>query len=181
VSMSSVTVPSLSGRMMGQSATVRMNAQSGSALASPTDVIQPSDWTLTYKRGVDEVHVQDGDQTIIEPVETGFPELKLTMNFPRYNAASHAFLAALGADTRQKCDITFVGDTIEASNTYMMRLRFPHLNLISAPAKKSGPSIVPVALEFDVLSAVSAPSGMTALTLPFDFYVQNLRTTDPLA
>lgn len=181
VSMASVTVPSLSNRLMGQDATVRMNAQSGGALASPTDVIQPSDWTLSYKRPVDDVHVQDGDATIIEPVENNFPTLTLAMNFPRYNAASHAFFAALAADTRQKMDITFVGATIEASNKYQFRLRFPHLNLITATAVKQGPAIVPVPLTFDVLASETAPTGMSGLTTPFDIYVQNQRTTDPLA
>lgn len=181
VSMASVTVPSLSNRLMGQEAAVRMNAQSGSALASPTDVIQPSDWTLTYKRPVDDAHVQDGDPTIIEPIESGFPDISLQMTFPRYNAANHAFFAALGADTRQKCDITFTGALIGGSNYYTFRLRFPHLNLTTGSAPKDSASIVPVNLTFDVLGATSAPSGMSGLSLPFDVYVMNTRSTDPLA
>ena len=181
VSMASVTVPSLSNRLMGQEATVRMNAQSGSALAAPTDVIQPNEWTLTYKRPVDSVHVMDGDATIIEPVESGFPELTLTMNFPRYNTANHAFFTALGADTRQKCDITFLGALIGGANYNTFRLRFPHLNLITGAAPKDSASIVPVNLTFEVLGATTAPSGMTALTKPFDMYVMNTRSVDPLA
>lgn len=181
VSMASVTVPSLSNRVMGQEAVVRMNAQSGSALASPTDVIQPSEWTLTYKRPVDDAHVMDGDATIIEPVENGFPELTLQMTFPRYNTTNHAFFTALGADTRQKCDIVFTGALIGGSNYYTFRLRFPHLNLTQGAAPKDGAGIVPVNLTFDVLGAVTAPSGMTSLTKPMDLYVQNTRSTDPLA
>lgn len=179
-SMASVTVPTLGNRLMGGECQVRMNAQSGGALGSG-DVIQPAEWTLTYKRPMDAEHVTDGDQTIIEPVETGFADLSLSMRFPRYNTANHAFLTALGNDTRQKCDITFTGALIGGANYYMRRYRFPHLVVTNIDAPKSGPAIVPLNIEFKVAGVESAVTGMTGLLTPFDCYVQNTRATDPLS
>ncbi len=180
VSLASVTLPTLGNRIMGQEGTTRLNAQSGSALASG-DIVQPNKWVLTYKRPVDTVHVEDGNDTIIEPVETGFPALTLTMDFPRYNDANHPFFANLGANTPMKGDITFLGALIETSNPYTFRLRFPHLVLSNAQAAISGPGIIPVPLQFEVDGAESAPSGMSGLVKPFDVFVQNRRSSDPLA
>lgn len=183
----SVTMPSGAdvNPVMFSHLVFRMNDQSGAALASPTDVINPSKFTLSLKRKLKGeytgayrttgTNIQD---LIDEPTNDGFPELKLTLEFPTHTAAT--YLTALGSDTRKKIDITATGALIATPYSYQHLWQFPHLQLITAdPTDDNGRIKQP--LEFLIHGASAAPTGMTGITDPLWWTVINKRTTDPLA
>lgn len=162
----------------------RMNDASGAALGVG-DIINPSKFTLSLKRKLKGeytgayrttgANIQD---LIDEPTNDGFPELKLTLEFPVHTA--NTYLTALGSDTRKKMDITATGALIASTYYYQHLWQMPHLQLITAdPTDDNGRIKQP--LEFLIHGASAAPTGMTGITDPLWWTVINKRTTDPLA
>lgn len=162
----------------------RMNDQGGAALGVG-DLIYPSKFTLSAKRKIAGKHTGQYRTTganpqdlIDQPSNEDLPEITLSLEFPTHTATT--YLAALGTDTRKKLDITATGGLIEGAYYYQHKLEFPHLQLRTVnPTDDRGRIMEP--LEFLVLGASAAPTGMVGLTDPFWWTVINKRTTDPLA
>jgi hypothetical protein len=162
----------------------RMNDQGGAALGVG-DVIRPSKFTLGLKRNLKNdftgayrttgTNVQDmGD----EPTNDGFPDLKLTLEFPTHGDAT--YITSLGSDTRKKCDITATGGLITGAYYYQHLWQQPHLQQITAdPTDDNGRIKQP--LEYMLHGASAAPTGMAGITDPLNWTVINKRSTDPLA
>lgn len=178
--MADVTYPDKGNRIIfNKDAHFWLNDESAGALAIG-DVIYPASFDLGFNRPM-EADLVAGNEDVDEPIGEGFPELTLTLNFPRYNDANHTFFTDWEALTRKKLEIYFKGALIEDTYYYEFKLSFPNLKVIDPDAAISGPGKIPVSLSFKVLGTDSAPTGMSGITKPFQVDVQNKRTTDPLA
>jgi len=175
-----ITYPDKGTRIiMNKDAHFWINDESGAALDSG-DAVYPSGFELSFNRPQD-ADLVAGNEDVDEPVGEGFPEMTLTLNFPRYNDANDAFFTDWEALTRKKLEIYFKGALIDSTFYYEFKLSFPNLKVIDPDAAISGPGKIPVSLSFKVLGTDVAPTGMTGITKPFQIDVQNKRTTDPLA
>lgn len=180
VTMASVTYPDKGNRViMNADSHFWLNDESGDALDSG-DAISPNSFELSIRRPMEADHVA-GHDDVDEPIDEGFPEISLTLNFPRYNDANGAFFADWETYTRKKMEIYFKGALIEDTYYYEHKISLPNLKVVDPEAAISGPGKIPFSLSFKVLGTDSAPTGMTGITKPFQIDVQNTRTTDPLA
>lgn len=175
-----ITYPDKGNRIiLNKDAHFWLNDESGDALDGD-DAIYPSSFELSFNRPM-EADLVVGNEDVDEPIGEGFPEITLTLNFPRYNDANDAFFTDWEALTRKKLEIYFKGDLIEDTYYYEFKISLPNLKVIDPDAAISGPGKIPVSLSFKVLGTDSAPTGMSGITKPFQIDVQNKMTTDPLA
>lgn len=175
-----VTYPDQGNRIIfNSSSRFRVNDQSAIALASG-DEIHPTSFEFTFGRK-QEADVTAGNVGIDEPYDNGFPEIELTMKFPRYNDTNDAFFDDWEAFTSKKMDIYFEGSTIEGAYNYSFLISLPHIKVMNPESVIDGPGVVPMSMSFKVLAPESAPTGMTGITNPFQIDVQNTLTTSPLA
>jgi hypothetical protein len=173
----SVTYPSIRNRAKFHQGVFRMNAQGGADFASG-DVIKPKGFTLEITRVFDSEH-EAGSQSIIEPLETGKTNVKLTLEFPRMDAANDDYFAAWKAGTEQKADIKFTGSLI--ASTYYRYLHFQMPRLIIEDVEYADSNVVPAKIVLRSVKADAAPTGMTGLVNPLTINLMNTRTTDYLA
>lgn len=111
--MVNITYPDKSNRIIvNKDAYIRLNDESGAALASG-DAIYPASFELTFNRPMD-ASLVIGNKDVDEPVGEGFPEITLTLNFPRYNDANHAFFMDWESFTRKKMEIYLKGHQFTA-------------------------------------------------------------------
>jgi hypothetical protein len=173
----SITYPAKHHRAKFHQGVFRMNAQSGADFAAG-DVIKPKGFTLEATRTFDSEHTS-GSKTIVEPLETGKVNVKLTMDFPRMDATNAAYFAAWIAATEQKADLTFTGPLI--ATTYYRYLKFQLPRLIVEDVEYADSNVVPAKIALRSVLADAAPTGMTGITLPLTALLMNTRTTDYLA
>ncbi len=176
-SIASVTYPDKGNAVKMDARTlIRMNTQSGSALAD-SDIIYPSEFEVTYNRPF-ESDFEAGFSDASEPVQNGFAEATIKLVFDKYN--SDTFMDAIAADTDQKMELHLEGAEIETNYRYTFRFEFPKITWKTADAPVTGPGKIPQTVEGTLLKVSSAPTGMTT-TDPLSIYVQNTRSTDPLS
>ncbi len=177
-----VTFPETLNRVRYSEGVIRMNAQSGAALAGG-NTIYPSSFEFESRRNLSGEHTAQyvtasGQELIDEPAGDGGMESTLKLTFPRHTATT--YMADLVTNARKKLDITFTGALIGGSYYRQFKLQFPNLQLKNVdPVDAQGNIKEP--LEFVVHGAISAPSGMTGLTDPFWISGINTRSTNPLA
>jgi len=178
--LADLTYPDKGNRIiMNANSTFKINDEDGAALADG-DKVYPTGGELSFTRPVAGDH-KAGSDYIDEPAADGHPEAMLTLNFPRYNDANHAFFENWIADTRKKGELYFKGALIEDTYYYEFRVSMPNMKVVNPEAAISGPAKIPSTLKFRLLGTDSAPTGMDGITKPFQIDVQNKRTTDPLA
>lgn len=177
--MANITYPDKGNRVIFNKDTqFWLNDESGAALGAG-DAVYASGFSLSFNRPMEADFVfnhEDAD----EPVAEGFPEVTMTLDFPRYNDNNHIFFTDWEAMTRKKLVIKFKGPLIETGYYYEFNMSFPNLKIIDPEASISGPGKIPLSLSFKVLGTDAAPTGMTGITKPFQIDVQNKRTSDPL-
>ncbi len=177
--MANVTYPDKGNRIiMNANTTFQINDEDGAAVGAG-DKVYPSGFEFSFSRKMEADHVA-GYEDVGEPDENGFPEATLTLDFPRYNDANHAFFTDFQAFTRKKMEIYFKGSVIESTYYYEFKITMPNMKLVDPEAAISGPGKIPTKLTFKLLGTDSAPTGMTGILLPFQIDVQNTRTTSPL-
>ena len=185
--MGNVTIPAeaMVNPVMFSHLVFRMNDASGADFVGG-DVIYPSKFTLSIKRnlkgeftGQYRTTGANAQDCIDEPTNDAFPEMQLTLEFPTHTGTT--YLAALGNDTRKKCDIVATGPNLAGVGyNFKHTWQFPHLQLLNvSPTDDNGRIKEP--LTFRILGATTAPTGMTGITDPLWWTVINKRTTDPLA
>jgi len=176
--MASVTYPANAHhRAKAFQAVHRMNAQGGADFADG-DIIKPKAFNLEIERSFDSEHV-GGSQVIAEPLENGKPKVKLTMEFPRMDTVNAAWFEAWTAASEQKADITITGPLIAATYYYTKKFQLPRL--VIEDVEYADSKIIPAKIVLRGLEADTAPTGMTALTLPVYAEVLNTRATSLLA
>lgn len=177
--ISALTFPTLGRRAFFDDCTVRVNSQSGGALAG-TDKVYITTLRVRFSQPLDSKHVS-GATSIIEPEESGFPEITMEMEFGRYDSASHAFFAAHRDTTAYKSDVTFVGPTL-STTTYGLLMQFPNMIVTSfkAPGSGGADQVAP-SMGLRALATTSAPTGMTGVTAPMRVVTTGVSTTNPFA
>jgi hypothetical protein len=180
-----VTIPDVANRVLFSQGVIRMNAQTGIALATG-DKIYPTSFELSAQRklkgaftGANVFTSGSNSQDLIdEPINDDFPEITLKLTFPRLSATTN--LTLLSGDTRQKLDMTFTGGLIASTYYRTFKIECPNLQLMNDdPADEKGAIKEP--LEFAVHGCAAAPTGMTGITTPFKITGINTLTTNPLA
>lgn len=173
-----VTYREQANRVLYTQGVMRMNAQGGGALGGG-DTIYPNEFTLTATRIMSGVYGAGGSfDNIDEPTNDGTPEVKLQLQFPRYTSAA-AFNDWADSSVRKKLDMTFTGALIGGSSYRKMVISFPNLKYASVDAPEER-GIIKNPVEFNCLSASSAPTGMTGITKPFRISFTNTFGGDPL-
>ena len=177
--LDSATVDDEGNRVLFRHGVFRLNAQAGAALSSG-DVIQPSSFSLQFSRPQSQDYMAGGNDRIAEPLADGFPEPTLSLEFPTY--VDDTWISAFIGATEFKMDMTFTGLNIADSYDYQLLIEIPRL-VPKAPIRPSvdGASKFTGGIEFNLMKAASAPSGMSGLTNPFRISVINQRATTALA
>jgi len=108
-----ITYPDKGNRIIfNKDAHFWLNDESGDALDAD-DAIKPSSFELSFNRPMEADFVA-GNEDVDEPTGEGFPEITLTLNFPRYNDANHTFFTDWAAFTRKKMEILLQGSVFTA-------------------------------------------------------------------
>ena len=154
-----------------------MNAQAGAALQSSDEVVV-TNYTLEMDRKLDSVH-GSGSYTIMEPLETGKPTIKLTLELARMNAVNELYFADWIAGTEKKILMTLTGPVIVGTSTYSVVRQFPRLIIESVEYADAG--YIPCKIVFRAVVADSAPTGMTGITDPITETLVNIRSTTLIA
>jgi hypothetical protein len=176
--MAAVTVSDIYNRVKFNQGVFRMNAaQSGGALAAPTDVIGVKGFQLEIERKMDSERTNQAAY-IIEPRENDKPTVKLTLDFARMDDANAAYFATWIAETEKKADITFTGAQIGGLSYNYLKFEFPRLKIEDVDYPDG--NIIPAKMVLRGLLAASAPTGMTAVN-PVHPTLMNKRATSYLA
>lgn len=159
--LDTVTYPSVDqGVFKLSGATVQINAEGGAALGSG-DELKPSGIDIAITRGFEALPVTAGSNTITEPIEKTAPVVEVTLNFPKKESETAAFLAAFNNRDYKKMMITFdSGDQIGVSGAnYEIAFYFPRVFLMEAPDYGQDTPL-PTTVKLKALLATSAPTGM---------------------
>lgn len=175
-----VTYPTSSNIIRFDTSTkFRCNTQSGIALEDSSEhIIYPFGFELTYNRPFKE-NWEAGYTDMSEPVQDGFAEANVRLNFDKYGIDT--FMSAIAAETDYKMDIDFIGSLITGTSYYQFRIDIPKVTFTSAAADVGGPGTIPHSVEGRCLGVDSAPNGMSGVTDPISIYTVNTVSTDPLA
>ena len=157
---------------------VKMNAQSAGDVAGAT-ALEVSTVEVSYKRtGFDSV-IPSGFDSIKQPAEPGYPDIRVKLTFKHFDAVNKLFLATAVAETTQKMLIKYTHTVLAGASTvyYGMSLYFPRLRMLCPTP--SWDDVVNNGIELIAEEASAAPTGMT-YTRPY-MQLVNKRTTDYLA
>lgn len=187
----SVTILETANRAYYGQVKIRMNDASGAALAladelsgqGTTDPHGPSKFVLTLERkltGVYGSYVDSGAgrDLIDEPTNDGLFSGTLELTFPRLS--NNLGRLKIKGNTPQKCSITLTGPIIEGAIPYQFVFTLPNI----APDTNANPhkqGILENTRKYQIMGAVTAPTGMTGQTDPCWCAITNKITTDLLA
>jgi hypothetical protein len=174
--VAALTFPTQGMRWFFRQAVIRLNAQSGGALGAG-DAVKVTNFKLKFEQKLD-VKFVGGQQTIIAPLDNGFPTVTLDLTFARFDSVSQGFFTTLKAGTRYKGDIIFTGPAADAT-TYGLKFEFPHLAVMSHSTPLPNTAQGEPKATFEGLSTSAAPTGMAAVTRPFRVTTTGLSSTNP--
>ena len=155
---------------------VRINDESGGALSAESDFPNISDVNIEFTRTLDGV-VAAGADEIIEPLESGMPTVKVSLNFARMDADNDDFFQEFDAQTLKKMYVLFQGALIEDTSYYELLFEFPRLRI--SDVEYPDDDIIPARMELTAEEADTAPTGMTAVRP--NLQIVNEKTGDYLA
>jgi hypothetical protein len=177
--VAALTFPTLGRRFFFKDCVIRLNSQAGGSLAS-SDAIPFTTFKLRVEQPVD-VKFAGGQQTIIQPLDNGFPKITLELTFARFNSTSQAFFANMKAGTRYKGDIVFTGPTIDATSTYGLKFQFPHLSVMSLASPMPNVQQGEPKMQLEGLGTSAAPTGMSGVTAPVRVTTTGIASGNPFA
>jgi hypothetical protein len=142
-------------------AAIKMNAQGGADVAAATALVV-SGMNPTFKRAYDGIHVA-GSPSIVEPKESGFPDIRLKLDFPRYATDNTGLQAAMIAGTLQKVLIVLTSPLLAGATTakYALSIFYPGMRIVQQDAPWD--EIVKNGIELVAEQAAAAVTGMTYL------------------
>jgi hypothetical protein len=172
--LDAVTRAAEGGIIRFQDGVFLMNAQSGGAVSSPTDAVTISDFEINLERSMDALTVLGGTY-IAQPAESAIiGSFKVTL--PHDTGTAATWFANYLAKTAQKATLTFTSTELAGTAYYYtFTIGFPRLMPKVAPDVKLE-DIINNGLEFLILEASAAPTGMTGHTRPY-LEVINKRST----
>jgi len=183
VAFNNVTILERANRAyMGQTE-IRLNAQSGIALAVG-DKLGASSIELTFERkqtGQYGAYVSTDASPrdlIDEPTGDGMFEASLKLQFPR--TTNLTARTDLKGNVSKKAEIICNGPIIEGAIPYLIKFQMPHLKPKQYENSYEA-GIIKNVREYDVLGATTAPAGMTGITDPLWINITNKISTSLLA
>lgn len=174
--MDALTYDDRENRALFRHSVVKMNDASAGDVSSATAFVTNNIELAIKRQGYDSVHPA-GQYGIIEPAEGGYPDIRVKISFPRFDAVNKVFQATAIAETLQKMTVTFTGPLIASTYYYQYKFYFPKLRMMVPEA--SWDEIVKNGLELIAEEASANPTGMSH-TRPY-VEIINKRTTDYLA
>jgi len=174
--MDALTYADRENRVLFRQNTVKMNAQAGGDV-SAENALNVNGIEASIKRtGHDEPRGANGI-SILEPAEAGWPDIRLKLNFPRFDTVSAAFFGSAEDEVYQKAIVMFEGVLAGAAAKYSLKLYLPRLRMLMPEG--GWDEIVKVGVELVAEEASAAPTGMS-YTRPYIELV-NKQSTDYLA
>lgn len=172
--LDAVTKAAEGGIIRFQDGVFRINAQSGDALDSGDDLTLV-DFEIKLAREKNARHALGGAHIAL-PGELKSLVGSLKIKIANDTGAGATWMAAYLAKTAQKASLVFTSPTLAAAGyPYSWALSFPRLMLKTAPPRHLEENM-DVDLEFLILEASAAPTGMTGHVRPY-LEAINLRST----
>lgn len=172
--LTSATYVPVQPRVMFDDIRIRINTQSGGALAD-SDTFYASAWTLTFERPHVFAHVTNLSPGVTEGVPDGKPTLTLALTEDRYVDISR--ITECRTKVAKKVDIRMTGPLAAAGYAYSLYFEFPQYLYEDTAYPMTSPGKVIPDLTLRGQQAQSAPAGMATLTLPMRATLTNLRST----
>lgn len=159
--------PALLGKVFRNQGVFRINAQSGGSLGA-SDAVVAESMEFTFTRPQDQSY-GTSSSAIIEPADNEFPEVSLTVTFPRMNTVTaNSLRTALRAGTAYKCDWTYTGLTyINSTDRFSKLYQAPYAELQDFETPTAGAAQVKPKAMFKLKKPSAAPTGMSGVTGPF--------------
>jgi hypothetical protein len=156
---------------------VKINAQSGASVDAETALPNLKNIEVEIGREM-ESYCQAGGASIIEQVDKGKANVRVKLEFGRFDSTNAAFLAAAIAETSQKMTIAFTSAALAGVGfPYYFKLWLPRLRMLTpVPAWDE---VVKNGLELVGEEAAANPTGM-AYARPY-ITIMSKQTTDLLA
>lgn len=179
--VASITVPTNRDFLLFEHLAIRMNAQSGAALAG-ADLVYPAEFSIT----MDSAHVTDDVTTrygreIDEPVPDNFLNVTASINFSRWNEENNKFVDALFSKEIQKMDAIWTGPLADGSTNFSFGIFLPSVQVASGDVNISGPGRAPANFELSCSKALALPTGFpTGFTGAVNMQLVNQRNTQVL-
>lgn len=144
----------------------RLNAQAGGALASTTDDVPIASFELEINRSLSQDFLADGTGELAQPAEQDVCSAMLTISTRSYDADT--WKAAYIAGTEYKADLKFLSGITPTDGAEMyIQAQFPRMVIAEEPqANISGRGRITHTIRFKLLTAASAPTGMSGVTAP---------------
>ncbi len=174
--MDALTYDDRYNRATFETATVKMNAESGGDVTSES-ALEINSLDVSYERPLDSEHIA-GQGYVIEPQQNGANVLTVKMGFPRMSTVNDDFFQNFNDETEQKLLIQFTGALIETTYYYDMKQYFPRMRIVEVNYPDDS-EIIPADITLQAEEAASNPTGM-GHTRPYIELI-NKKTTDYLA
>jgi hypothetical protein len=172
--LSSVTYVPVQPRVMFDDIRIRINDQSGGALAD-SDTFYASAWSLSFTRPYVFDHVTNLNPGVTEGVPDGKPSLVLSLTEDRYVDISR--ITQCRTKVAKKADISFTGPVAATPYNYSFLFEMPQLLFEQANYPMTSASKIVADLSLRGQKAAAAPTGQAGLTLPLRITTVNLRNT----
>lgn len=158
--------PALNGKIFRNTGLFRVNAQSGGALGAG-DEIKIEAFDFTFDRPQDRSFATNSD-AIIEPADNEFPDVMVTVRFPRMNTISaNSLERGLRSGTAYKMDMAYSGTFINSTDRQKKLYQAPYAELQKFVTPTAGAAQVKPVATFKLKKPAAAPTGMTGVTNPF--------------
>ena len=155
--MDAVTYDDDYNRITFEQISVKMNAESGGAVASET-ALEYSNLDISFQRPMDSVHA-GGGATIIEPLQNDHPVVTVKIDFPRMNATNDDYFQTFNAETAQKILVSATGALITGALYYDKKFNFPRMKIVNIEYPDGG-EITPASITLQSEQAAANPTGM---------------------
>jgi hypothetical protein len=174
------TQASLGNRLFRKDGRWRMNVQTAGALGASDELTIIKEITLGTTRPVADDDFVFNQDFIIEPDDSGFPELPVEVTYARMNTVSaNSLVAGLKAARVFKSDWFFQGPYINSSTRRSFLYEFPALQIRNIKIAAAGPGQVRPQATFHAKLAQAAPSGMS-FTAPLQLTIVNANSQNLL-
>jgi hypothetical protein len=178
VTMASVTYLMKCGNIVFNNGKILLKDFDGSAPSDPTDRVQLNSFSLEFNRNIEGDYVASGSREILEPQQTGQPEINVTLGFPRYTDSR--FIQDLFSKQYHELIATWEGDLIGAGpDKYTFGIELPKLVIIDSNVPIDDLGKMPFEVNYKALQADTPPAGFSD-NGPLNLVFINSIATDPL-
>lgn len=151
--------PGLNNRMLMKHGTFRANIATGNTLAVG-DAIPVEACSFEWDTPIDAPNIY-GQDYIYEPGNNGFPDLTMSLTFPRMNTISAtSFYNAHTAGTTYKGELRFLGNFINSTDQHAYILQMPALEVTATNQNTNGAAQIKPTVSFRLRGSASSVSGM---------------------